>query len=92
MSAGHKQGYVRVIWLHLCKEGGWWTPMEVAPLIDMPHEKAARVMHNMVARANQLKRGKVNGRVQFGVTPDCSVPFGITVRELAEAGAIVRND
>lgn len=85
--AGHKEGYVRTIWLHLCKEGGMWTPAEVAPLVNLGREHVARVMHNMVARGGQLVRKKVNGRCQFGVTQDCSIPYGITVRQLIDAGA-----
>lgn len=86
---GIRNGDVRQVWLRLCKEGGKWTPDEVAGFLRKPRDGVARMMHNMASRAGQLKRYKEPGnRCSFGVTVDCEIPFGITVRELADAGVV----
>lgn len=86
--AGQRNGLVREIWLHICREGGKWTPEEIAARFDLPRQKAALTMHNMAGRCGSLQRFKQGGRAQFGVTKDCKVPQGLSLDELVSIGAI----
>jgi hypothetical protein len=85
---GKSQGYVRTIWLLLCREGGTWAPEEITAYVPATRDTIARCMHNMTTRQGQLKRYKIQGRAHFGVTADCKIPDGITVRDLASAGVV----
>lgn len=85
---GRANGESSVIWLHMCREGGRWTPEEMAVVLNKPREPVARKLHTMAGKMKQLKRYKERGRAVFGVTPECLIPFGITVKELAEVGVL----
>lgn len=86
---GKKNGNVRAIWLCLAKGGGRWTPDEVAEAVNHPRKWVAQAMHNMTLRQGQLTRYKgAGGRCSFGVTAECIIPVGITVRDLADAGVM----
>lgn len=86
---GISYGLLKDVWLHICREGGKWTPEEIAQHVGEPREKVARLMHNMTRRGSQLRRYKAdNGRAQFGVTAECVIPAGLTVKELASAGIV----
>lgn len=81
-------GFARGIWLHIAKEGGTWTPDEIAQQFNVPRQTAALAMHNLTTRAKSLTRYKDRGRAKFGVTRVCRIPYGLTVQELAEVGVI----
>lgn len=83
-----KTGVVKDIWLHICKEGGMWTPDEIAQEFGMPRETARVVMTSMQRRSGLLTTHKASNRVSFGVTAECRLPVGVTVKELASVGVI----
>lgn len=83
-----KTGVVKDIWLHICKEGGRWTPEEIAQELGLPRESARVVMTSMQRRQGALTVTKNSNRLSFGVTADCKVPMGVTVRDLAGVGVI----
>jgi predicted transcriptional regulator len=84
----NRTGIHKAIWLHICHEGGAWTPDEIAEEFGMDRQKANVLMQNMVARQGSLKRFKVEGRSAFGVTKECAIPAGLTVADLRTAGAM----
>jgi hypothetical protein len=88
---GRSTGASREIWLLMCKEGGRWTPEEMAEALNKSRHPTARKMHTMAGKMKQLKRFKEKGRALFGVTSDCLIPFGITVKELAEVGVLTEE-
>lgn len=86
--AGIRTGIAKDIWLHICGEGGTWTPDEIAARFDLPRQAAALTMHRMAARIGTLKQYSASRGTKFGVTPECKVPQGISLAELAKVGAI----
>ena len=85
---GTRTGLARDIWLYICREGGRWSPDEIAARFSLPRQQAALAMHNMAGRVGSLRRYKDRGRTRFGVTTECKVPHGVSLAELAAAGAI----
>lgn len=84
MAQGYRTGMAKRIWLLLCEQGGRWAPEEVAAVLGVKRQSAALTLHNMHNR-RLLVRAKVRGRAQFGVTASCTIPSGVTVRELIQA-------
>lgn len=79
-------GIQKKIWLHICKEGGKWSVEETAQSLNLEKSRCNTAMHNMASRASMLVRSYDDrGRTVFGVTADCTVPFGMTVDEIAGA-------
>lgn len=83
-----RSGIVRDIWLHICREGGKWTPDEIAEEFSMSRKKVALTMHNMASRNGSLQRYTQSNRAHFGVTKDCMIPLGISLAELENAVAL----
>lgn len=91
IGAGKRNGLARRIWLLICSEGGKWAPEEIAEEFNVPRQVAALAMHNMTRRTGALNRTKAKGRAKFGVTRDCTIPHGITVEQIMEAGVAPSN-
>ena len=81
---GKRNGLAKQIWLYIVKEGGRWTPEEIADQFGVPRQIAALAMHNMTSRTGALLRVKVRGRAKFGVTQACTIPHGVRLNELLE--------
>lgn len=82
----YRTGLSKRIWLHLLKEGGLFTPDELAQEFGAPRQIVALAMHNMVGRSGALHKVKVGNRAKFGVTQTCALPYGLTLEDLAQAG------
>lgn len=73
------------IWKHLLREGVCATN-EVANALCMPRPKVTQAL-NQLAKYGSLKRydrEEGSGFLRFGVTKECKVPQGVTVREIIE--------
>ena len=77
-------GLVKKMWLHIAKEGGRWTPEEIAIALGENKEVVNRALHSMAGRRRCLSKIAIKGKPKFGVTEDCVIPRGITVKEMAE--------
>jgi hypothetical protein len=76
-----RTGTAREAWLLLFKEGGRWTAK------DMEQEMGKDVHRNLgrlVDNGYAVKYGEGRNKVSFGVTADCKVPIGVTVKELQQ--------
>ena len=72
-------------WLLLLREGGWWSCAEVTERLFLgPEDGVHGVLHNMFMRGG-VKRQKIGKLLHYGVTPDCLVPEGATLKEIQEA-------
>jgi hypothetical protein len=89
----YREGPSKDIWLHICTNGGRWTVDEIAEQFNLHRGKANHFLQEMTYRRGQLVRFHApSGRVSFGVTKECAVPFGVTIRDLASAGLIEAAD
>lgn len=80
-------GITKRLWLHMPHEGGYWDSRELckafeaAPGDMMDLLRRMRVQQQIAVRA--VKRGKV--RHEYGVTPGCRIPLGVTLEEIGAA-------
>jgi hypothetical protein len=81
-----RTGIQKAIWLHICREGGPWTPEEIAARFSISRQSANVTMQNMTTRGKHLRRFRVNKRTAFGVTLGCNVPLGVTLQEIWDSG------
>lgn len=82
---GKRTGLVKRIWLHIGSEGGWWTISEVADALGTSREAVNRTMHGMTTRQGLLCKSKRGRLAAFGVTPECKIPNGLTLKDIASA-------
>lgn len=76
-------GTSRTLWLWLRARGGHWTVQEVAARTGLDSQEVFRSLHAMSRRrlVEQVAPEPGQLRKRYGVTDDCLVPLGITVRE-----------
>jgi hypothetical protein len=74
------------VWLMMLKEGGRWTAAEVGARVGMDQTAAACALRSMheFGTIQKWGRSETNDRVRFGVTVECKVPRGITVRDVMD--------
>ena len=92
--ANEHTGIGRRAWLYMLREGGYWTSSELAGVFNYD-EKDMRVCLSGMAKADSLKRkplADAKNRTSFGVTRDCSLPRGLRLQELIDAGAIKEDE
>lgn len=84
------------VWLMLAREGGRWTAGEVAERIELDQNNVANSLRTMTEAGTVQRWERTEGvrtsRVRFGVTAECSVPRGITMRQISDALAGVDDD
>ncbi len=74
------------IWLHLLREGGRWRASEVAIHMDI-EDNVARPTLNSMALSKAVVKYRLNGKhVEYGVTDECKVPLGVSIKALRENG------
>lgn len=73
------------VWLMMLREGGRWSAAEVGARIGMDQSQVANNLRAM-EQFGTLKRwdrgDKPTDRVRFGVTPECTIPRGVTVADI----------
>jgi hypothetical protein len=77
-----RTGMQKAIWLHILREGGAFTPDEIAQAFNIGRQRANVMLQNMASRSGSLKRYRVDGKAAFGVTGACALPAGVTMDEL----------
>lgn len=80
-----RTGNVKAAWLLMLTEGGRWSSKEIS-------KKLGKDLHSHLYRMTEqgyvLKYPSTeDDPVQFGVTTDCKVPLGVTMRDIMEAQA-----
>jgi predicted transcriptional regulator len=75
------------VWLMMLKQGGRWTAAEIGVHLGTDQSSAATALRAMVEFGTMARwdRSETNDRVRFGVTADCKVPRGVSVKEITEA-------
>lgn len=83
MSYRPRTGNVKAAWLLMLSEGGRWSSKEISTRLgkDLHSHLYRMTEQGYVSRYPSSE----DEPVQFGVTNDCKVPLGVTVRELMEA-------
>lgn len=76
---------VKTIWLHLLIEGGRWKPVDMRRLLGCHPRRLDALLYSMKGNGYLTSfrdDGRKNG-VAYGVTPQCRIPGGVTLRDLA---------
>jgi DNA-binding IclR family transcriptional regulator len=73
-------------WLVMLKQGGRWTQAELGEETGMPGAALGVALNAMHTRGFAVRYSE-NGlrRYQYGVTPTCRVPQGVTVAQMLES-------
>lgn len=72
------------LWLAMLKEGGRWKPKELAQKVREDGVLVSQALNSMVTTGYARRFPRTERFFVYGVTPDCRVPMGVTVREVAE--------
>lgn len=86
-----RTGQTRTLWLRMMAEGGRWAATELADACGESSARKVAQSLNRMGAAGALKRfeKQVKGdRLKFGVTKDCTVPYGITLADLMAVGVV----
>lgn len=80
-----RTGSVKAAWLLMLGEGGRWSSKDIS-------EKLGKDLHShlyrMMEQGYAIRYSGSDGvPVRFGVTNECKVPLGITLRDIVEAQA-----
>jgi hypothetical protein len=80
-----RTGMVKAAWLLMLGEGGRWSAKEISTKLgqDLHSHLYRMTEQGCVARYPSSD----DEPVQFGVTNDCKVPLGVTMKEIMEAQA-----
>jgi predicted transcriptional regulator len=73
------------VWLMMLREGGRWTAAEVGERLSLDQTAAAGSLRSMYefGTVQKWERSETNDRVRYGVTVDCKIPRGVTVKDVA---------
>lgn len=91
-SPSARNGNALAVWLRILAEGGRWTVDDVtAAFPDMERSQASTLLHGLTLRGPALKRfervkGMPGSRIKFGISEDCLLPHGVSIRALAAIG------
>lgn len=80
-----RTGSVKAAWLLMLGEGGRWSSKDIS-------QKLGKDLHShlyrMMEQGYAIRYAGGDGEpVRFGVTTDCKVPLGVTMRDIMEAQA-----
>lgn len=67
-------------WLFMLREGGTWSVPELAEACAMERDRFRMHLQRWSNSGRVIKRG-----AEFGITLDCKIPEGLTLREVLEA-------
>lgn len=82
-----RTGSVKRAWLLMVTQGGRWSASEVQQ--ELGHDLHAHLQRMVESgHAKKFPGGAKSNSVKFGVTTDCKVPIGVTLKELAKARLI----
>lgn len=78
----------KTAWLALLREGGWWTPRELAEHLGLAKGSIDRkdltpCLRGMAINGSVNKR-KDDAGTHYAVLPGCMVPRGISVGEVIQ--------
>lgn len=87
MRSGGELGNTALIWLHLLREGGWWTAQDVLKAVHAIRTPYIAGEMSRMARHGLLVCRQVDGqrKPRYGVTGACSVPMRLPMRYVIEA-------
>ena len=86
MARTSPNGISKRIWLHLLKEGGWWTNSEIANAIDSCYSSVHKRTFGMWECGSVMRRNE-DVQPQYSVMPANKIARDVTVAELMAARA-----
>lgn len=79
-------------WLYIAREGGFSTCAEIVERADIDAADVSAQLSDLVERGYLVRRPnketKSRSKYGYGVSIDCKVPLGVTLRELSELGLV----